>query len=280
MSRSEIILRHIVRNGKLGLRHALARRDDYSGSLPSFTPEEAAAYARTVFDRYVKGGGLGEESIRGARVLEIGPGDSLGVSLLFARAGAERVTALDKFRYSYDTPRHRKIEQALETGRAEFDRVHALAGWGIEHAGSLFPPESFDLIVSNAVLEECADPDRAMAAMAGLLRRGGRMLHQVDVSDYGIFSRHGFSPLEFLTVAEPVYRAMTVSSGGPNRRLLDYYRRQMEALHCEAKFTTTNRYPPESAAADAIRPRLLREYRPLAEEDLLVSGFFVSARKA
>jgi SAM-dependent methyltransferase len=280
MTRSQIILRYIVRNCRVGLRHALARRDDYSGTLSSYTPEQAAAYAREVFDRYLVHAGLAPEALRGAAVLEIGPGDSLGVALLCAQAGAASIVSLDKFRYSYDTPRHREIERLLGAGPDAMHRIRPVSGAGIEDAAPLLEPAAFDLILSNAVLEECPDPDRGLSVMNALLRPGGRMLHQIDVSDYGIFSRHGFSALEFLTVSDVVYRAMTASSGGPNRRLRDYYRARLGAAGFDAAFTTTHRYAADAMRLPAIRPRLLPAYRALEEEDLAVSGFFVHARKA
>ena len=279
MTRSQIILRHIARNCRIGLRHALARRDDYSGTLSSYTPEQAAAYAREVFDRFLVRAGLTPEALRGAAVLEIGPGDSLGVALLCVQAGAASIVSLDKFRYSYDTPRHREIESLLGADPEIMHRIRPVSGAGIEDAAPLLDPGAFDLILSNAVLEECPDPDRGLEVMSTLLRPGGRMLHQIDVSDYGIFSRHGFSPLEFLTVSEPVYRAMTASSGGPNRRLRDYYRARLSALGFEAAFTTTHRYTAGEMRLSALRPRLLPAYRALEGEDLAVSGFFVRAQK-
>ncbi len=279
MTRSQIILRYIARNCRVGLRHALARRDGYSGTLSSYTPEQAAAYAREVFDRYLVRAGLTPEALRGAAVLEIGPGDSLGVALLCAQAGAASVVSLDKFRYSYDTPRHREMERLLGTGADQMRRIRPVSGAGIEEAAPLLEAGSFDLILSNAVLEECPDPDRGLTVMDALLRPGGRMLHQIDVSDYGIFSKHGFSPLEFLTVSGPVYRAMTASSGGPNRRLRDYYRARLAALGLKAAFTTTHRYTADAMRLSSIRPRLLPSYRALQEEDLAVSGFFVYAKK-
>lgn len=250
MRRSLLILRHVARNYRVGLRHWGRRADSFSGSLDGVP----ADYSRRVFENYLRRGGIESASLRGMSVLELGPGASLGVAELFAEAGASRVVALDKFRYT-----HVRVP----------DRVVVRHGYGIESAS--IEEGGFDLIVSNAVLEESPDLPRGFTAMRRALRPGGRMLHQIDLSDYGIFSRHGFHPLEFLTVPDAVYRAMTGLSGGPNRWLVDTYRRFVDGIE------VTHRY--ENLDAETIRPRLLERYRALPPEDLAVRGIFVRAEK-
>ena len=39
-----------------------------------------------------------------------------------------------------------------------------------------------------------------------------------------MFSKHGFHPLEFLTILDPVYRYMAEASGQLESAFLDYYR--------------------------------------------------------
>ena len=276
MSRAEIILRHILHNWRVALRHWSGRVGDYSGSSAGEPAETRAENIRRVFENYLCRGGISREELRGAQVLEIGPGDCLGVARLFAQAGAARVIALDKFRYDYETERNREVYRLLGVAGA-VPAVETVFGAGIEEAR--LEPASFDLIVSNAVLEECPHPDRAFANMDRALRRGGRMLHQIDLSDYGIFTRYGFSPLEFLTVPEPLYRRMTRSCGGPNRRWVNFYRDKMSQLGYAATIRVTHRYELPPAAVEAIRPRLLAAYRELAAEDLLIWWIFLAARR-
>ena len=80
-------------------------------------------------------------------------------------------------------------------------------------------PSSFDMIVSNAVIEEIYDPTPIFKAQSELLRPGGVMVHRIDLRDYGMFSKYGFHALEFLTVPEWIYRHMVEGSGQPDRRL-------------------------------------------------------------
>lgn len=246
MTRSAIILRYMAHNYCAGLRHWIGRADSFSGSLDGVP----ADYSRRVFENYLRRGGIEMEALRGASVLELGPGASLGVAELFVEAGASRVVALDKFRYT-----HRRVP----------DRVVVAHGDGIERAK--LERGAFDLIVSNAVLEESADLARGFAAMRGALRPGGKMLHQIDLSDYGIFSRHGYHPLEFLTVPDGLYRAMTGLCGGPNRVMVNVYRKWVD------KVEVTHWY--EDFNVEEIRSRLLERYRVMASQDLLVRGIFV-----
>jgi SAM-dependent methyltransferase len=169
----------------------------------------------------------------------------------------------------------------------------------MEDAHRVFSPESFSLIVSRAVLEEVHDIDRALMALDRVLEPGGRMIHKIDLSDYGIFSRHGMHPLEFLTIPEPVYRLMTEHSGHPNRRRLDYYRARMQELGYSAELLVTSvvgepgeilpHRPVIQEGKDyssrslelikEIRTHLAWPFRKLPDADLLVSGIFLVAQK-
>ena len=201
------------------------------------------------FENYTQYARLSPERLNGARVLEIGPGNNVGVALRFVAEGASRVVALDRFVRFQDTPFHRRLYLALRDqldadkrrrvneairldGPLGLERIAAAPRRQktIEETDALFPPHSFDLIVSNAVIEEIYDTDAAFRAMDRLLEPGGQMMHAIDLRDYGMFTKHGFHPLEFLTVPDAIYRYMSESVGQPNRRLVDYYRTTMASL--------------------------------------------------
>ena len=270
------------------------------------------------FDAYLRQSGLSEGGLRGLRVLELGPGDNIGVAIRFASAGASFVSSIDKFVPMHDSPYHRRLYAALRSrltpeGQRNFDtavditgervlpradRLQSVYGKGFEDA-DVFAPASFDLIVSNAVLEEIYDGDRAFGAMHRLLRPGGSLLHKIDLRDYGMFTKHGYHPLEFLTVPDLVYRQMVESTGQPNRRLVDYYRRKTSELGYETSIYTTwvlgnpQELAPRTQTLEkgvhysettldlirSIRPRLLDRYRRLSDEDLMVAGIYLVARK-
>jgi hypothetical protein len=236
---------------------------------------------------------------------------------MFASGGARHVTAVDRFVPLQTSHYHQHLYRSLRAevppgAQARFDEAIALTpevrlnparmtylNRGIEDTGGLLSPESIDLVVSNSVLQEVFDSERMFAAIDTLLAPGGVQIHKIDLSDYGMFSKHGYHPLEFLTIPDGVYKYMVEWSGQPNRRLVDYYRETMRQMGYEARLYATwflgaarEQIPPvELDGRDgfagqhaieqvrAIRPRLLDRYRHLPDEDLAVQGIVLVARK-
>lgn len=262
--------------------------------------------------------GLTPEDMTGRSVLEVGPGDNIGVALRFVAAGARDVVSIDKFVPLQNTTFHRQLYLALReelsaVERERFDQaidlsqqvqlrdgpLHYVYGRGVDDPRAQLGRDRFDLITSNAVLEEVYDIDGTMAALDAALRPGGVQMHKIDLSDYGMFTKHGFHPLEFLTVPDSVYRLMVESTGQPNRRRIDYYRAKSAELGYDARILATSvvgearefaspraqlrrgeDYTDGTLAALAsIRPRLLPRYRVLSDEDLMVQGIVYVARK-
>jgi len=166
----------------------------------------------------------------------------------------------------------------------------------IESLAELSKP--FDFIISRAVIEEIYNPDSLFAAADKVLASGGHMLHKVDLRDYGIFSEGGMHPLTFLTIPNSVYRLMSSHSGIPNRKPIAYYRDKVKALGYDAKVFITSTigsgplaepreiirlgvdYDESSRKLVAeIRSSLVGDFRNLPDEDLIVDGIFVVARK-
>jgi hypothetical protein len=126
-------------------------------------------------------------------------------------------------------------------------------------------------------------------------------MHKIDLSDQGIFRTSGLHPLTFLTISEGVYRRMAVDSGRPNRKPMSYYRQKMTDLGYDSKILITEvigrkgigdllphrekieRGSDEIEAAMSlvreIRPRLSAKFKKLPDEELLVGGIFLIARK-
>lgn len=292
-SRAYIILRNILHNHRTRLRNWTGQAGGYSGSRK----EDAADRARHlqgVFERYLGYAGLTLGDLPGKTVLEIGPGDTLAVALQFARAGCAQAITFDRFRYDYQSPHAREVERALGLDASLHRKVDARCGSCLRDAG--LANGSIDLIVSNAVLEEIPAAGEALATMRDLLRPGGVMAHQIDLSDYGIFSHHGFSRFEFLTIGDGVWRAMTTACGGPNRWLINHYLERLESLGMQTRVLVTHLYdagrlaaPIERKAAlvdvkvsdeiERIRPRFLERYQAIPAEILDVHGIFLVARK-
>jgi SAM-dependent methyltransferase len=212
-------------------------------------------------------------------ILEIGPGDNVGIAIKFLVAGAKQVVCLDKFFSMQDWEQQCSIYQALREqlnsdeqqifddvidlehgivgdrfivppdlsrSKTNSSKLVYMYGSGIEEAEELFEPESFDLIISRAVFEHVYDPDAAFSVMHTLLKPDGYMLHKIDFRDHGIFSKHKHHPLTFLTIPDPIYRLMVYDSGKPNRKLVSYYRKKTKELGLDAKILITHLVGVES----------------------------------
>ena len=58
---------------------------------------ESVEYVNRVYTDYRRYGSISDVELRDARVIEVGPGDSLAVSVRLIAAGAGEVVALDRF---------------------------------------------------------------------------------------------------------------------------------------------------------------------------------------
>ena len=297
-------------------RDRVGRRDRLMGATHrDLDLRGSLAYIDAVHDDYLAYAGMRPDELEGKRVLEIGPGDNLGVAMRFAAAGAD-VVAIDRFHTWRDPVQQDRIHLAVRDrmtpdqirrlgslvsngGQLDLgtDRLGLIEGVSIEDAPARLGGRQFDLIVSRAVLEHALDLDRAFAAMDQLLRAGGVLAHKVDIRDHGLFTDGGQHPLTFLTVRDRTYTLMGAEAGLPNRELTDDYRRRLAALGYESVYLVTHlidrpdelepavESPDAGRVADAearveqIRARLLPRFRDRPARDLAIAGVFVIARK-
>lgn len=314
-----VIARHILANWRNRRRFTGGKFEASTGSTHrALDLAGSLAYIDRVFEDYLRYGELAESDLAGLSVIEIGPGDNLGVALRFLAAGAAHVVCLDKFYSDRDIEQQTRIYRALrdrldEAGRRRFDeavqfdgglrfneqRLRYVYGVSAEQADTVLQREGFDLIVSRAVIQDIYDPEAALVALDRLLKPGGMILHKIDLHDYGVFPRGQWHPLTFLTVGDTIYRLMTSDSAAPNRRTIAEYRRIMQRLNCDATLLITGiigrsgELVPHKAAVEpgvdytqvtvdlieAIRPRLLPRFRTLPVEELMVAGVFLVGNK-
>jgi hypothetical protein len=315
-----VIAYKILANWRLGRRYRNGDVETRYGSTHiGKTTAESLDYIATQFQDYLRYSGLREDELRGARILELGPGDNVGLALRFLAAGASRVVCVDKFSPTRDPDQERAIYRALrdslpprqrpafreaisvEPGlRIDAAKLLCVYGAGLNDCAARLqrdePP--FDLVISRAVIEEIYDPGPALAAADALLAPGGQILHKIDLTDYGMFSDAGMHPLTFLTIPEWLYRRMASESGLPNRKRMSYYRDQVDALGYASKILVTGilgqgRLAPYKdpheledgdrraalALVNAIRPKLSGEYRRMSGDELIVTGIFLVGRK-
>lgn len=289
----------------------------YGSTHVAWTVNQSVRYIEKVYDDYLEYSGLTSEVFRGKNILEVGPGDNFGVALKFLAAGAARVVCLDKFYSERKSDQELRIYRALrETlppeDRRAFDncikldggiepnpnKIDYIYGYGIEDADEVLQPNSFDFIISRAVLHNVYNMDRGFDAMHRLLIPGGYMFHKIDLSDENMFSSRGMHPLTFLTISEGVYRLMAADSGKPNRKLIGDYREGMLKRGYETKIFISAvlglgqlephqekieqgvDYEDETIdLIDEIRPKLAAPYRDRSDEELATTGIFLIARK-
>lgn len=308
--RSDWRMKRMLKSGNLKTSHGSTHRN--------FNLSKSLDYINRVFNDYLKYASLSSRAFMGKKILEIGPGDNLGVALMFLANGASKVVTLDKFYSKRDSEKEKKIYQKLREGldgkaKHSFDeavpldknikispnRLKCIYGEGIENTENLFKPNFFDFIVSRAVLEEIYDLDSAFSNMDRILKPGGFLLHKIDLRDYKMFSGAGMHPLDFLTIPNFLYRLMTQHSGRPNRKLVNYYRKKMSELGYDAKIFITHILGvkeeilslKENSNLDIdysdfilslvkeIRPRLQPEFKKMSDEELIISGIFLVAKK-
>lgn len=310
------------------IRHNLAARwRFYRGRVDSgigathlrMTPEQSIDYIHKVHSDYLSYGGMDASALEGKRILEVGPGDNWGVALQFYAQGASQVVCLDKFFSKRDEKQQSAIyrmlrdglsdaersryDQAIDLGNAislNEDAVRYVYGVGAENADGRFESESFDLIVSRAVIWEIFDTDSTLRALDRVLRPGGVMIHKIATCRDWIFTPHGYHPMEFMTISDPLYRLMASDSSKSNRRTIAYYRQAMQELGYAATFHITQvvgrqgaEFPPNTlnllpgvhytedtlSLIRQIRSRLLPRFQKLTDADLMVDDMFVVAVK-
>ena len=262
-----------------------------SEHLSGINIDEDYRYAAMVAGYYLDHG-----KVRG-RVAEIGPGGSAAVALNLLARGAQSVDLLDRFVFTHD-------EAQLDRLYRRFDNYDDLSKVRF-HTGESASAEQFfrqnrrfDAIFSCAVLEHVSDPAGALKTMIAALEPGGRLVHQVDLRDHGMFTAAGKHELTFLTIPDRLYRPMSEARGRPNRVPLSVYRRVLDDSGVDYRIVVTHLVgvgelpePQEIGQIDpevleratrtvaAIRPRLIRRLREQSLDDLAVAGFRIEATK-
>jgi len=319
-SKSLLIAFMIYKNWRTRRRFRRGAIESFHGSTHTNKRlDESLAYIDEQFYDYLRYGSIQISELRGKRILELGFGDNVGVALMFLASGAEQVVCIDKFysarNESYECAIYTALRQRLnETEKESFDdaisleagitlndaRLKRINGIDLETAVHDLTAlkGGFDLVVSRAVIEEIYQPERLFRAIDKVLKPGGRMLHKIDLSDYGMFGENGMHPLTFLTISEACYRLMASDSGIPNRRRMGYYQQQVKELKYSGRLFITSILgqgtiePHKEIVKEnedyskvtldlihQIRPKLDESFSALPDEELMVEGIFLIAQK-
>jgi SAM-dependent methyltransferase len=174
--------------------------------------------------RVVEAARIGATPVAGARLVEIGPGHSLGVALSLLLAGASHVDAIDTARYVASLPDTQSLielwrrvtatglvdstdvadpdaELTRAAARLEYRVVDGRKNWP-------FPEQSKDIVYSFSVLEHVRDLRGLLKESARVLRPGGLSIHTIDLRDHYNLGA-GENWLEFLEFDDRQWDRMT-----------------------------------------------------------------------
>ncbi|MGH9800438.1 MAG: class I SAM-dependent methyltransferase [Blastocatellia bacterium] len=249
--------------------------------------------------------GFGDNIGVALKFLAVGAARAVCLDKFYSKRNAEQERKIYlALRETLSYEQQRRFDNAIDlTGGIDLnpEKLKCIYGSNVEDTTELPEAEPFDFTISRGAIQDIYDPDPAFEAMDRLLAPGGVALHKIDLSDQGMFRDHSMNPLTFLTVSEPVYRLMALGSGKPNRKLKSYYQQKFAEMGYGAKILITcitgsggkgDLHPhPETISkgveyaqanldyVNQIRPSLAAEFRNLPDEELLVEGIFVVARK-
>lgn len=262
---AERILRGAAPRSYATLRRLRGRRSPPASPEPAVAlapdAEEKARpeYCRTVFEHHAP------HAPASGRVLELGPGSSLGPCSLFARRGHE-AWALDRFAWELDDEL-RALYEALGTAdrvpRREIGPAEAMP----------FPAGHFSFVYSHATLEHVLDPAAVVGELARVLTAGGATSHQVDAADH----RRRDRPLDYLRVPGWAWEAMFSDADDyQNRWRVSQYERAFRARFHEVEIHVA----AHASAAQVGDPRrFARPFRTMAPTDLTPIDFLIVARR-
>jgi SAM-dependent methyltransferase len=232
-----------------------------------------------------------DKSIASARLVEIGPGHTLGLAISLLLAGASRVDAVDTARYAGSQPDVRSfmglwrrcvgaglIDQAdisdpdaalgSAIARLEYRVVDGREAWP-------FPERSKDVIYSFSVLEHVRDLRGLLEESARVLRTGGLCIHTIDLRDHYNLGA-GEDWLAFLKFDDRQWDRMTSARfAWCNRLRAPELRSLFAELFEVVDFTVETADLPAGFDHEGIAPR----FRRFDAKELSVASVSVVARK-
>lgn len=205
----------------------------------------------------------------GRDILEVSPGSSRGLGVLFLALGARSYQAIDAFALAADeSPEfYETLLQRFPDGTPE-DRARALRLVTSGHEGEfgytvgrdfdiprLTDGRRFDLIVSCAAFEHYDDVADTIRGLSRVARSGCRTLHIIDFQTHSRWIREA-DPTNIYRYRESFYRLFRFP-GQPNRHRPETYRR----LFAEAGWQDV-RFTPARTIAPGLREASLTGLAP------------------
>lgn len=244
----------------------------------------------------------------GRRCLHVGPGGFLGLECLLYAMGADRVSSVDKFAFAIRYPEitsrmadYNRIRELipheidsvddLKKALGRFDDLLVRRGDGVYVDASKvdfrfpvdvcsmpFPRESFDLVISFAILEHVESPDLAVSEIARVLKKGGVAYHTIVTADHRSFSAvEGFTPFSFRAYSSQEWEAIAGKKFYQNRLLPLQWVRLFEETGLTAEKYTVEEH---AELPDEVLSGFHPDFHLFSKEDLCDVNCRIVAVKA
>jgi len=229
-----------------------------------------------------------ESYLRDKVILEYGPGDVLGVALLFYAHGAKMVHCVDRFPLSKMTNKNIEVYTHLLNSLGEKEQLRAknvfkekgnpksgfnkdFINYRVTKNGLSGESNKYDLIISRAVLEHVNDLRNTMLDIKQSMKNKGASIHEVDLKSHGL---DRYTDFDFITWPKSVYDLMYSHKGFPNRWRINNYKElaEISGLHVK-KLVPTGQLSQEKLRV--IYPKVAKEFRHMSPEELSWLGFWM-----
>lgn len=267
--------------GAPGVAQGLQRLTRDTGRAGTCVGRAAAEYFRAVaddFETIARHAGIEGSLYDGKTVLELGPGDTMGVSLVARLRGARGCEAFDAFDIA---SRDRAYLEAIYGPIVELEGRDggARAAWELlEACAHRTTPAAlraggrrFGAVLSRAVLEHVKDLDALFALARDVADEDAVWVHEVDLRDHGITHGH---PLDFLRFSERAWTRMTSHTDAPSRARASEYL-ALGARHGLTLVWGGVSHRATPAEVRAIKPELADPFRAMDDEELSILGLWL-----
>ena len=255
---------------------------------------DAFSEMRSFYLKYLPQMGADEAWLKGKRVLEVGPGDSLVIPFWFIARGASQGTGIDRYmELSPFSAQSEFYSAAAETmSPEERARIKDLLPWTplksregrlryfvtpVEKAAAELDG-SFHLIVSYNALTYVYDVGETMASSYRLLAPRGIMVHRIPCGSSGSVAEFGAGPLNQLTFSQPVWNLMFSNRMATNRQPISAYLNACAAAGFREIRADTIHFLTDEQLERAL-PTLHPDFRNRARQDLRIYCFALTATK-
>jgi len=261
------------------------------GSGPE-NPGQISEYFHACFVDYLRHLGIpldfAGDYLKGKHVLEYGPGNILGIALLFYAYGAEQVHCADRFSFGLLVKENLEVYEVMINSLKGNEKKRACSAFNtygepqsgfdpqkiryvVTKNGLIGEKSKYDLIMSRAVLEHVNDLEKTFLDLSRALKKGGVSVHQVDLRSHNL---DRYKEFDFLTVSPLVYRLMFSHKGYPNRWRTDQYKELAVKFGLKVlKFESTGKLDPEKVKL--IHPKLAKPFRGLDQDEISWLGFWM-----